>query len=298
MRQEGDVGFWEHVGGVLAIRTMPESYRMARTMPPKKTKGVRETLNFLTTFMVFQNFNVAVNANKTQKELVQILNDGLDENKTLSMYQQFFTRLLRWRGLALTAAVVAMPPELPDVDGAKNTLLRDIFIFQHVMKTLEGSLNLDEGQRRLSFVRLAGDERQFKQILSGGGGGEKQEKTKDKTHKSGSFESYQEPNRPRLAVNRWLKLVASYQDPKVRGVDYQYLLDIDQCFKTEKDVDPVQSLQLQDHLEKTIAKQNDTLVQYASVTKEIVQKIPPEELKKLSLASQCFLESVKKSLDL
>ena len=281
MRQEGDVGFWQHVGGVLAIRTMPKAYRMARTMPPKETKGVRDTLAFLAKFMIFQNFTVAVNANKTQKDLVQILNDGLGENNTLSSYQQFFKRL-DW-ALYLTVAAVAMPPQLPDVEGAKNTLLCDIFIFQHVMKTLEDSLDLDEGQRRLSFVRLAGDERQFKQILSGGEG-EKQEKTKDKTH-------------PSVAV--WLKLVASYQDPKVRGVDYQYLLDIDQCFKTEKDVDPVQSLQLQvERLEKTIAKQNDTLVQYASVTKEIVQKIPPEELKKLSLASQCFLESVKKSLDL
>ena len=55
MRQEGDVGFWQHVGGVLAIRTMPKAYRMARTMPPKETKGVRDTLDFLTTFMVFQN---------------------------------------------------------------------------------------------------------------------------------------------------------------------------------------------------------------------------------------------------
>ena len=107
--------------------------------------------------------------NKTQKDCVQILNDGLGANKTLSSYQQFFRRLY-WGNLCLTVAVVAMPPELPDVDGAKNTLLRDIFIFQHVMKTLEGSLNLDERQRRLSFVRLAGDERQFKQILSGGGG--------------------------------------------------------------------------------------------------------------------------------
>ena len=214
MRQEEDVSFWQHVGGVLAIRTMPEPYRMARTMPPKKTKGVQETLNFLTTFMVFQNFNVAVNANKTQKDLVQILNDGLGENNTLSSYQQFFRRL-DW-GLYLTVAAVAMPPQLPDVEEAKNTLLRDIFIFQHVMKTLEGSLNLDERQRRLSLACLAGDQKQFKQILSGGGG-EKQEKTKDKPHPSGAV---------------WLKLVASYQDPKVRGVDYQYLLGIDPYYRT------------------------------------------------------------------
>ena len=176
MRQEEDVTFWQHVGGVLAIRTMPKAYRMARTMPPKETKGVRNSVEFLKQFMVFQNFTVDVNANKTQKELVQILNDGLGENKTLSMYQQFFTRL-DW-DLYLTVAAVAMPPQLPDVEEAKNTLLRDIFIFQHVMKTLEDSLDLDERQRRLSLACLAGDNKQFKQILLGGGGVKNKKKQK------------------------------------------------------------------------------------------------------------------------
>ena len=108
------------------------------------------------------------------------------------------------------------------------------------------------------------------------GGGEKQEKTKDKTH-------------PSVAV--WLKLVASYQDLNVRGVDYQYLLDIDQCFKTDKDVDPVRSLQLQvERLEKTIAKQNDTLVRYARLTEELLAT--PEAVEGLSLESRHFLASL------